>query len=1270
MQPLAVPHSPFYWLTIIGRRTGHGLLLLLLWFLPQMRLLAQSPHLPTHIPVIQFLLNTWETADGLPTSSILGLMQSRDGYLWISSYQGLIRFDGESFVVFDPGTTPQLADGNITAMAEDSAGSLWIGVKDGGVVLLKNGLFEQLFTEAQIPEARVITFDQQNQVWIGTADRGLLRYDGHQLMGFPGHPALARATITSLYPMPDGSMWIGTENQGLFRLANGQFQAVGVEAGLSSGLAITALLAEHPDQLWVGTSQGLYEWKNNRFYTDRQWAGTYVTSLRKDAGGNLWCSTNHGICRMGPDKRPEWRSKEEGLPSEIVMDLLPDREGGVWMACYRSGLVYMHRGKFENYTPLSGLPSALIESITELRDGRLLLGDDSGHITEMQSGKLRPFRTQTSLKGERVHALLEDSRGNLWIGTYGGLLLIDAQGRERLLTTADGLTNDRIRVLHEDHRGNVWVGTRDGGIFVYPTDGKIRTYHTQNGFASDFILSIARDSSNNILVGTNDAGLQVIRPDGVIQAFGKQEGLPGKTVFSTYTDEAGIVWIAHDAGLSRLDGDQLTHYTVWEQFLPATPFGLLCDRSGKLWMSSSKGLIVAEKEALDARVTDPNSLVRWQVYDRRDGMVESECIAAVHAFRSSDGQLWFPTLKGLVAATPDSLPINVMPPPVYIQGFHVGNRRVTSDMPPVFSPDNYRYDFEFKAISFPAPEKIRYRYRLEPLETEWNETVDETHATYTNLSYGQYTFRVIASNNDDVWNEVGASVPFRVGRHFYQNTWFYFLLAGFLALFSIGLLRYRLYQIRKKQRVMETQVAERTVEIERQRRRVERSYENTKILSDMGQNITSSLSVERIVQEVYQNVNGLMAAECFGIGIYNAALQRIEFRGVIERGEVLPFHYEYLSGEEKLSTWCFSQQKEIMINQFAEEYRQYVPKEYAPTSGQGAVSIIYLPLQAKGKSIGVVTVQSFRANAYTDYHLDMLRTLAVYIAIALDNAEAYQNQLKAVDDLKAAQSQLVQAEKMASLGQLTAGIAHEINNPINFIASNVDPLKLDLQDIRELMETLKNPSLHTSPEERLSQFMQRYKEIDYLFNEMDLLLSGIEEGATRTKEIVDGLRNFSRLDENEFKMVNLREGIDSTLKILNNKIKDQIQVHKSYDPHTEAECMPGKINQVFMNILSNAIQAIEDNPTPAEEPAIYIESRREGDHLYVSFRDTGKGMDAATQERIFEPFFTTKEVGKGTGLGLSISFGIVQDHRGAIAVRSEPGEGTTFEIRLPVIHAV
>jgi len=289
----------------------------------------------------------------------------------------------------------------------------------------------------------------------------------------------------------------------------------------------------------------------------------------------------------------------------------------------------------------------------------------------------------------------------------------------------------------------------------------------------------------------------------------------------------------------------------------------------------------------------------------------------------------------------------------------------------------------------------------------------------------------------------------------------------------------------------------------------------------------------------------------------------------------------------------------------------------------------------------------------------------------------------ALDKLKAAQAQLVESEKMASLGQLTAGIAHEINNPINYVKNNVTPLKRDFADIRTLFLKIRQLKEEETDLRRAVRKIQQFAqevEADYLFEEMELLLKGIEEGAQRTKEIVDGLKTFSRSEKDHFKLVDIHAGLESTLRLLNNKTKDRIQVERSFADIPVVECLPGKLNQVFMNVISNAIQAIEDRAKQEEQGRLAdgvvgrISLHTEmADHclpghkdcVRITVQDTGVGIPAELRSRIFEPFFTTKEVGKGTGLGLAISFGIIEQHQGRIEVVSEAGQGATFRLILP-----
>lgn len=345
-------------------------------------------------------------------------------------------------------------------------------------------------------------------------------------------------------------------------------------------------------------------------------------------------------------------------------------------------------------------------------------------------------------------------------------------------------------------------------------------------------------------------------------------------------------------------------------------------------------------------------------------------------------------------------------------------------------------------------------------------------------------------------------------------------------------------------------------------------------------------------------------------------------------------------------------------------------------------SLLCYPLVHKRKLIGIIYLENnLSEGAFTADRIEVLNVLSAQICISIDNAHLYESldekvRLRTAElnkkniqlnttlgKLKNTQSKLVSSEKMASLGQLTAGIAHEINNPVNFISGNIGPLTRDIEDIKTLLllvKDLENPENLRNKLTKIKEFREEI-EAEYLFEEIELLLNGIKDGASRTKEIVLGLKNFSRLDEQDFKMADVHEGIDSTFTLLNNKLKNRIEVFRNYDPNLpRIECLPGKLNQVFMNILNNAMDAIEG------KGEIHITTRQLDNKLEIRIRDTGTGMPKEVAEHIFEPFYTTKDVGAGTGLGLSITYGIIQQHKGDIRVESTPGEGTEFIIEIPM----
>ncbi len=270
--------------------------------------------------------------------------------------------------------------------------------------------------------------------------------------------------------------------------------------------------------------------------------------------------------------------------------------------------------------------------------------------------------------------------------------------------------------------------------------------------------------------------------------------------------------------------------------------------------------------------------------------------------------------------------------------------------------------------------------------------------------------------------------------------------------------------------------------------------------------------------------------------------------------------------------------------------------------------------------------------------------------------------------LQNTQSQLVNQEKMASLGQLTAGIAHEINNPINFVSSNITPLKRDIKDIMEVIEFYRNSGEREFSDDtkKAAKHLEEELELDYVLEEVEQLLKGMDDGAKRTVEIVKGLRIFSRVDEQDVKKVDLHDGINSTLILLNSSIPGKIRIVREFSELPMVECLAGKINQVFMNILNNAVHALTDHLDKIADPKITIRTKAFADYVVVELEDNGPGMPEHVKQRIFEPFFTTKPVGKGTGLGLSIVYSIIENHKGTLEVNSEEGQGTTFIISLPI----
>jgi signal transduction histidine kinase len=487
---------------------------------------------------------------------------------------------------------------------------------------------------------------------------------------------------------------------------------------------------------------------------------------------------------------------------------------------------------------------------------------------------------------------------------------------------------------------------------------------------------------------------------------------------------------------------------------------------------------------------------------------------------------------------------------------------------------------------------------------------------------------------------------------------FNLLAGGLLALLVVAFLLFRNNRQKRKANVLLQKQKE---EIDAKAKELEKQKTDVEQLEEIGKKITSSLSVEDIIGTVYNNVNSLMDAKVFGIGIYNEALKRIEFPATYENGQLLPSYSNDLEDQNRVSVTCFNEGKEIVMGNLDEQHKDYIQNIPIPLTGDQAVSLIYLPLMAKGRKLGVITVQSFQQNAYGDYHLYMLRNIAIYAAIALENAASYTQLNESMLHLKETQKQLVQSEKMASLGELTAGIAHEIQNPLNFV-NNFSDVNAEL--------------IEEADEEIDKRNISEVKTILHIIKENELK---INHHGRRADAIVKGMLQHSRKSTGQKEPTDINALADEYLRLSYHGLRAK---DKSFNATMKSDFDEsiGKVNmisqdmgRVILNLFNNAFYAVGEKQKAnglangeKYEPTVSVTTKKIDGHISLHVKDNGNGIPQNLVDKIFQPFFTTKPTGEGTGLGLSLAYDIIKAHGGELKVQSKEGEGSEFVIQLPV----
>jgi len=778
-------------------------------------------------PLTQYIHQVWQSTQGLPQNSVLAIAQTPEGYLWLGTEEGLARFDGVRFTVYDK-SSPGIPHEQITTLFVDSHGNLWIGT-GGGLSCLSNGKFKVYTSRDGLSNSsvRAIYEDRRGTLWIGTDGGGLLRFENGKLHAFTQSEGLADNAVFAITSDRNQDLWIATHG-GLSRLSGNRFSNFYTTDGLGSNF-VRSLRIDRRGALWIGTSDGLCRrlpsGEMRRFTTRDGLTDNSIFSLYEDRLGTLWIGTGSGGLNRLVDGKFSSYTEGEGLVGKDVWAILEDREGSLWIGTAGGGLNCLKKGSFTTFSTTEGLISNTILPVYEDSVGAIWMGSDRG-LMRWKGNKITSYTTKDGLPDDLVFSIVEDRNRNIWVGTRRGLARL-SDGKFTQFGAKDGLPNDVVVCTLKDHNGDIWVGTR-GGLSRF--DGqRFITYTTRDGLSNDYVRAIFEDKDQTLWLGTG-GGLNKFQ-NGHFTAYTRREGLSSDIVWAISGDPDGALWLGTSGGgLNRFRNGKFTQYTTYKGLYDDSVFAILDDHLGHLWMSSNKGVFSVAKKQLNAFADGTVASITPAIYGAADGMKSHECNGAFQpaGWRTRDGRLCFPTSAGLAITDPANLTANVQPPRVVLERVIVDNRELGVDKPLTVPPGKGQLEFQFTAPSFIAPEKLQFRYMLEGFDKDWTQAGGRRAAYYTNIPHGDYRFRVAAGNGQG-WSKDGPALSIDLEPHYYQTTAFFLMvaLAG-ITLFA-GAYRFRMKQLKVKERKLLLLVNERTSALQESERQLRRSRDELEV---------------------------------------------------------------------------------------------------------------------------------------------------------------------------------------------------------------------------------------------------------------------------------------------------------------------------------------------------------------------------------------------------------------------------------------------------------
>ena len=775
-------------------------------------------------------LDVWDTDRGLPSSSVTSLAQTPEGYLWVGTQNGLLRFDGLRFATFDPETTPELRHARVDHLFVDPQGTLWVNTYDGLITSWRAGVFRHAWKGAGPLrfEAFLAASDANETMFV--LDTGTLIRRPSSSTDGPWEIVRPSSRASDLVPLfardASGALWIRSTDHRIWRLVNGALEEISTR-GLS-GTVVHCLAADRSGRVWVGTDAEVAVFDNGRFRTMTPTNGPArldVTLLLFTRDGGYWVVAN-GRARKAQGREWVWtREIGDGLTGQFrqTVNALEDRRGGIWFSHYGKGLLHVRAdGSAEWITVDDGLPGNRIRHVLEDREGNIWLAVDRAGLVRLRDARFQWFSASEGPRPSAAASVAEDDRGTIWIGSVGaGLqrfrdgvlesvpLPLATAGRfvfsvfpapsGRLWMSADRedlfyFDGTRVRAAPWNVHGvktilvhctgAVWLGTKSG--LARAEGDRLRTFGPDDGFDGGDVRALAQDPQGSIWIGLGDGTIARFA-DGQFVEFRPDDREGGHPVWSLHADTDGTIWIGtFRGGLLRFREGRFTRFTTAQ----GLPSNIICqvldDGAGQLWMGSYGGIFRVAKSALNATAVEAIPLVS---YGRSDGLPTLECSGNYQpsAWKGSNGRLWFATGKGVVSVDPKE-PAIVRPPPEavfeelsldqQVLMRRAGDSPDRLDSPLLRIPAGpHRLEFRYTGLSLSTPEQVRFRYRLEGLEQSWVDAEAQRSAHYSYLPPGQYRFIVSASYGDGRWSSPSTSLAFSVLPHF-SETWAFRLALG------------------------------------------------------------------------------------------------------------------------------------------------------------------------------------------------------------------------------------------------------------------------------------------------------------------------------------------------------------------------------------------------------------------------------------------------------------------------------------------------------------